>query len=478
METNIGAGRKLGEHVVVLGGGIAGLLAAHVLSDTFDRVTLVERDRYSELPTARVGAPQSQHVHLLLARGAECLEEIFPGFGQELLAHGAAVVNFTEDVVALMPFGWLPRFHSNIKIYGCSRVLIEWLIRRRVFQSNRLHILDGYQVTKLELAPDGKGICGVCVRPAGSEGTAVSESIQADLVVDATGRGSRAPTWLKALGFGEVQEKKVDPFITYATQQFSPPKGKSYDWKLLSADPISPSHRRGATIFPVEGGIWMVLLVGMNRAEPPKNSEEFIELCKEVATPLIYEVLRDAKPLSPVHVFRNTANRLRQYEKMRRWPQGFIVLGDAVCSINPLYGQGMTVCALGAQVLRRELTRLQDSGSSDLAYLAMRFQKELADMYEMPWILATSEDKRWPETDAAGEKGKSRFTEQIMSKYMNALMAHISGDLLIAKSFFEVIHLLRSPSALFHPKIVVKTLFTRPRVGSALKPTEPPSYTG
>lgn len=476
MEINIGAGRMLGEHAVVLGGGIAGLLAAHVLSDTFSRVTLVERDRYSVLPTSRVGAPQSQHVHLLLARGAESLEEIFPGFGQELLAHGAAVVDFTEDVVALMPFGWLPRIHSNIKIYGCSRALIEWLIRRRVSDSDRLHILDGHQVIELELSPDGKGVCGVCIRPAGSEGPSDSKSIQADLVVDATGRGSRAPAWLEALGFGEVQEKKVDPFIAYATQQFSPPEGRLFNWKLLSADPISLSHRRGATIFPIEGGVWMVLLVGMNHAAPPKNSEEFIEFSKEVATPLIYEALKDAKPLSPVYVFRNTANRLRHYEKMRRWPQGFIVLGDAVCSINPLYGQGMTVCALGAQVLRRELTKLQNRESRDLSYLTRRFQKELANIYEMPWILATSEDKRWPETDAAEEKGKFRFAEQLISKYMNSLMAHIPGEPLIAKSFFEVIHLLRSPSVLFHPKIVAKTLFTRPRVDSTLKPTQPPTY--
>jgi 2-polyprenyl-6-methoxyphenol hydroxylase-like FAD-dependent oxidoreductase len=445
---------KLGEHAVVLGGGMAGLLAAHVLSAAFERVTLVERDRYPERPDARRGVPQGRHVHLLLARGASEIERLFPGFADDLGRHGAPLIDFTADVVSRMPFGWLPRFHSGITVHGASRMLVEWLVRSRITQLGRVTFREATKATALVAAPGGARITGVRVQPVGAaEPTGSEEAISAELVVDATGRGSRAPQWLKDLGFGEVVEEVINPFLGYATQVFEPPP-EARDWKMLSTVPTFPDKRRGGTILSIEGGLWMVLMVGINRDYPPDENDGFLEFSRGFITPLIHESLQKAKPVTPVHTYRGTENSRRRFDLMPRWPDGFIAFGDSVASLNPYYGQGMTICAIGAATLEADL-RAQAARGSGVQGLARAFQKHLARVNELPWMMATGEDKRWPGSEGGAKGGAA---EKIMLGYMNALTTLIPERQAIASTFFEVVHMLKPPTALFRPAALAPTV--------------------
>lgn len=464
---------KIGEHAVVLGGGMAGLLAAHVLSSAFERVTLVERDRYPEKPEPRKGVPQSRHVHLLLARGANELERQFPGFADDLGRHGAPLIDFTADVVSRMPFGWLPRFHSGITVHGSSRMLVEWLVRSRIMQLGRVTFREGMKATALVAAPGNARITGVRLQPVGAaeKSGSAEEPLSADLVVDATGRGSRTPQWLKDFGFGEVVEEVINPFLGYATQIFEPP-AEERDWKMMSTVPTFPENRRGGTILSIEGGLWMALMVGINRDYPPPEDEGFLEFSRGFITPLIHESLRKAKPVTPVHAYRATENSRRRFELMPRWPEGFIAFGDSVASLNPYYGQGMTLCAIGAATLEADL-RAQAARGAGVEGMARPFQKHLARVNELPWMMATGEDKRWPGSEG-GTKGGA--AEKVMLGYMNALTTLIPERQEIANTFFHVVHMLKPPTALFRPGVFAPTILRAIR-GSRIResgPTPPP----
>lgn len=459
------ATKPLGAHAVVLGGGVAGLLAAHVLTSAFERVTLIERDRYPDAPAARKGVPQARHVHLLLARGAEELERMFPGFADELGRHGAPEIDFTADVVSRMPFGWLPRFHSGITVRGASRMLIEWLVRARVTALGRVAFRERARALGLVASPDGNRVTGVRVQAIGADDEgAGDEVLDADLVVDATGRGSRAAQWLKDLGYGEVQEEIIDPFLGYATQIFDPP-ADARDWKMMSTVPRFPDTRRGGTILSIEGGQWMVLMVGINRDYPPSEDAGFLEFSRGFITPIIHEALSKAKPASPIHAYRATENSRRRFELMARWPEGFIAFGDSVASLNPYYGQGMTICALGAAALAADLGAQGERGQG-VTGLARRFQKNLAKVYELPWMMATAEDKRWPGS-VGGSKGGT--AEKVMAKYMTALATLIPDHQKIANEFFHVVHMLRPPTRLFRPGVFGPTVMRAFRNGAALE---------
>jgi 2-polyprenyl-6-methoxyphenol hydroxylase-like FAD-dependent oxidoreductase len=467
---------RLGEHAVVLGGGMAGLLAAHVLTAFFERVTLIERDRYPEQPGARKGVPQSHHVHLLLARGANELEAMFPGFGEELGKCGAPLIDFTADVVSRMPFGWLPRIHTGITVHGASRMLVEWLVRKRMAALGRVTFRESHRAIGLVAAAGGAWVTGVRLQAVGAAEESVAseargDEFAADLVVDATGRGSRAPRWLKELGFGEVVEEVINPFLGYATQVFEPPPGDR-DWKMMSTVPTFPDKRRGGTILSIEGGLWMALMVGINRDYPPSEDAGFLEFSRGLMTPLLHDALRDAKPVTPVHAYRGTENNRRRFDLMPRWPDGFIAFGDSVASLNPYYGQGMTVCAIGAATLQAELG-LHAARSSKIDGFARRFHRRLAKLNELPWMMATGEDKRWP-----GSKGgtKGGAAEKVMLGYMNALATLIPERHDVASTFFHVVHMLKPPTALFRPSVLAPTVARAIRGGRGadINPTPPP----
>lgn len=437
-------------HAVVIGGSIAGLLAARVLADRFERVTVVERDRFPEKPVPRQGVPQSYQLHVLLTQGQRILEQLFPGLTDELDCNGALTIDWTADMRWLLLGGWTPRFPSGIISRGCTRNLLESLIRGRVANYGRVKFLEAHQVTDL-LANDNTAVTGVRLR----DDNGTEAELSAQLVLDASGRNSKAPKWLESLGYETPQETTIDSFLGYASRWYQAPAGKPLDYKVLYIMPKAPDNTRGGVLYPVEGNRWIVCLIGVGRDYPPTDEAGYLDFARSLPSPEIYEAIKDAQPTSPIYGYRRTENCLRHYERLSRFPENFLVVGDAVCAFNPVYGQGMTVAALGALTLDRclkEQSKRYPDGN--LTGVAQRFQKQLAKVNNVPWLITTGEDFRWPTT----EGGRPDLMTRLMQRYLDRVTFLTGSSAEVYKVFLEVIHMLKPPTAFFQPSILAQVL--------------------
>ncbi|MEV0407237.1 hypothetical protein [Actinoallomurus sp. NPDC050550] len=434
------------EHAVVLGGSMAGLLAARVLSAHFDRVTLIERDRFPAEPVFRAGVPQARHVHVLWTRGREVVEVLFPGLEDTLRAAGAVEVGVPADVLWLTSAGWRRRFDVT-GLLSCSRPLLDWAVRRRLCGSPDngrapVDVLEGHHVTGL--LPRGRDVAGVVL---GSDG-----ELRADLVVDATGRGSQAPSWLAALGYPAPPETRVDPLLGYASRYYAIPSGFDPGWKALYIQADPPATRRTGGLFPQEGGRWLCSLSGAGRDYGPTGEDAFLEFARGLRSPVLYEAIRDAEPLTPITAFRRTANHRRHYERLRAWPRGFVVTGDAACAFNPIYGQGMSVAAVAALALDR---CLREPGTG----FERRFQRGVARSAAGAWLVATGEDLRYRETEAAHVRLRTR----VINAYVDEVVATANVDRHVCERLVHVLALMAAPTSLFAPAVLARVAANRVR---------------
>lgn len=439
-------------HAAVLGGSMAGLFTARVLADNFEKVTLIERDSLPKDPQFRKGVPQSRHLHAFLSRGRRIAGRLFPGIEEELASLGAEPVDMAGDGNWLTPAGPAPRFRSGVTLLTSTRELLEWAVRRRVSALPNVRFLERSDATDLLPAHNGAWVSGVKVRSRdGRNGAAPEESLYADLVVDASGRNSDAPRWLGKLGYAPPEETYVNAHPGYATRLFERPENSTRDWKIIFVQAAPPEHNRGGIMFPVEGGRWICSLIGMGGDYAPTDEDGFMEFARSLRSPMLYEAIRDAKPVSPIHGYREVANRRRHYEKLSRQPHNFLVTGDAACSFNPVYGQGMTTAAMGAEVLEG---CLREHRGGDFAGLSRRFQRKLAKVNAAPWLLATGEDFRVSTT----EGGKATLSTRLTHRYMDRVLDLSLRDLEVRLVFLEVFGMLKSPTVLFAPDIAGKVL--------------------
>ncbi len=439
-------------HAVVIGGSMAGLLAARVLADHYPRVTVVDRDRFPQGPEPRKGLPQARHVHVLLYHGQECLEAMFPGLQQELEQNGAPHVDWLQDARWFSFGGWAPRVTSSYISHPCSRDLLEWIIRRRLAALSRVSFVEEQEVIDLIANPDHTRIEGLILRSrAHPEQTS---RLAADLLVDASGRDSRTPRWLAELGYPPPAETLVNSFLGYATRIYRKP-AVDLPWKSLLVRGTPPEEKRGGVINPIEGERWMVTLAGAGRDYPPTDEAGFLEFARSLPEPILFEAIRDAEALSGVVGYRKTENRWHHFEQMKSWPANWIVLGDAVCAFNPVYGQGMTAAAMGALLLDKRLRAAAPGGPG--GGFAHRFQVELAKIIQGPWLMATGDDYRYRET----EGGSRGAVTRILHSYMDDVIALANHDADVFRQFFEVFQLLSPVSSMFHPRIWWK-LLTKP----------------
>lgn len=449
---------KSGSHAIVIGGSMAGLLAARVLVDYFDWVTIVERDEFPEQPQVRQGVPQATHVHVLLTRGQQILKQLFPGIEAELIAAGAPTIDWIADWFMFGMWGLSPRFPSNLKGQACSRHLLEWTIRRRLAKYDNLKFLEATQVTQL-LADENKSkVTGVRLRYRARKEqgeTSKLEELAANLVVDASGRNSSMPKWLKDLGYNPPVETTIDSFLGYASRWYRQKEGFPADWQGVTVMAKAPENSRGGVLFPVEGNRWVVTLAGLGRDYPPTDEEGFLAFARSLRSPILYEAIADAEPLSPIYGYRRTENRLRHYEKLSKLPEGLVIVGDAVCAFNPVYGQGMTISAMGALTLDECLREQFKTSKRSLKGLTQRFQKRLAQVNETPWLMATGEDLRWPTTSGGQVDGISRLMQGYIDRVMQFSVNHPEAY----QTFGEVAHLVKSPTALFKPGILAPVLW-------------------
>jgi 2-polyprenyl-6-methoxyphenol hydroxylase-like FAD-dependent oxidoreductase len=445
-------------HAVVVGGSMAGLLAARVLAAHFDRVTIVERDTFPDGPEFRKGVPQARHVHVLLGRGQQLMEHYFPGLLADLAANGALTLMWPAEVLWLLPAGWCERFSPGSRFISMSRELLEWCVRRRLADSPRIRFLQEHDVTGLLTTPDGATITGVehRARAQSADGLGPTERLLADLVVDASGRDSRMPRWLEALGYEPPQETRINAFLAYASRYYAPPEGFQADWKALFFHGKAPSIPRGGALFPVEGGRWLVTLAGIGGETPPLDEAGFLAFARSLRSPILYEAICRARPLSPIAGYRHTDNQCRHYERLRRWPERLLVTGDAVCAFNPIYGQGMTVAAVDALALHRCLrAQEQHHPNGDLSGLAWRFQKEVAEGSATAWLMATGEDLRYPTTEGA----RPGIVTRLLHRYLDRVNLAATHNARVNQAFGQVLNLLAPPSTLFRPKVLLPALF-------------------
>jgi 2-polyprenyl-6-methoxyphenol hydroxylase-like FAD-dependent oxidoreductase len=437
-------------HALVVGGSMAGLLAARVLSERFERVTIVERDRFPEGPAFRKGVPQSKHLHVFMMRGRRISERLFPGLGEELEEAGAVLVDMADDVEWLTPAGFAPRFPSGLPVLMCSRNLLEWAVRERVASLPQVRFLQKTGVTGLLPTPDGKGVAAAKVRSRDEgEGTRSEESLRAELVVDASGRNSKASKWLEDLGYAPPEETSINAHLGYTSRIYKRPERFDRDWKGIYVQATPPLVTRGGALLPLEGDRWMVTLYGVDGDYPPTDEAGFVDFARSLRSPILYEAIKEAEPISAISGYRATENRMRHYENLPRQPDNFLVTGDAACAFNPVYPQGMTTAALGAEVLEE---CLRESG--DLVGLGKRFQKKLAKSNAAPWLMATGEDFRV----RGVEGGKASFTTRLTHRYMDRVISLSLQDLGVRRTFLEVFHMLKVPTALFAPGIAAKVL--------------------
>lgn len=434
-------------HAIVIGGSTAGILSARVLADHYERVTIVEHDPFPDGSSPRKGVPQGKHLHVLLMRGRLILEHFFPGITTELVKSGAIALDVTQDLAWLTPAGWAVRFPSDLAILGCSRDVVDWQLLKRLGAHSGVRFLERH--VACGLTGTRSRVTGVTLKPLDR---ASVENWKADIVVDASGRASRTPQWLEGLGVPRVEEEVVDAYLGYSSRMFR--RESDFlrdDWRALYLQPAPPDRPRGGAIFPVENGRWVVTLIGGNKDYPPHNEQGFMSFAERVGDPVFLEILKTLKPVSPISTFRATGNRMRHFERVKPWPEGIAILGDAACAFNPVYAQGVTMAALGAQTLSDWL-RSPEKAS---------FQEMLAHVNEVPWLLATSEDFRYEHTKGL-YPGQ---TTRLLHNYVDRVVALSTREVKVRRRFAEVLHLLKPVTSLFEPRILLKVLLRSRRAG-------------
>ena len=383
-------------HAIVIGSSTAGLTAARVLADYFAQVTIIERDELSTTPEYRRGLPQTRHAHSLPVRGQTILEQLFPGLLDELVANGAIPINSGSEMAFFIAGKWHEVKHNSATVsMTSSRPLLDTTIYRRLLALPNVRVIQEREVAGLAVDGWGQRVAGVRLR--GRQGLRRRETIvAADLVLDASGRNSRAPEWLAELGYTPPGESIIDAFSGYASRFYRRPADFSGSWKTLYVRPSPPHQSRGGLLIPIEGERWHVTLIGMGGDYPPTDPDSFMEFARSLPTPQLYEAIKAAEPLTSPWGYRSTANRVRHYDQLPRYLEGFLVTGDAVYTLNPVYAQGMTAAVLGSEALAHTLA---EQMPGDLAGLAQAFQTRLKQAVASAWQMATREDQRWPNTE-------------------------------------------------------------------------------
>ena len=439
---------------IVLGASVSGLLTARALSRHFERITVVERDHLSEHAAVRHGVPQSAHAHGLLASGYGVLDEYFPGMMDELSRLGASLSDVVGSFLWFQYGHWKLRFTSGLRGITVSRPCLEAAIRRRVLALPNVTMLEGTDVVSPTYDAGTRRVTGVTLRPRDHQ---VARWLAADLVIDATGKRSRSPEWLAAWGLGQPETIVVKVNVGYATRILERRPGEFFNscGGMISGTP--PGDTRYAAILAAEGNRWIVTLAGTVGDYPPTDEREWMKFAARLPVSAVHDLLSQTRPLTRITGYKFPAYERRRYERMRSFPLGYLVTGDAICNFNPIYGQGMSVAALEARALDDALAGTDHN-------LASRFFVHARRIIDIPWLIATGEDLRYPQVEGSRSLGF-----RIVNRYLERIHAVASEDPVVCRKFFDVLNLFASPYSLLSPRIAWRTL-ARPKLSDIKSP--------
>jgi 2-polyprenyl-6-methoxyphenol hydroxylase-like FAD-dependent oxidoreductase len=461
---------RLGKHAIVIGGSIAGLLTARVLCRHFEHVTIIERDTLSDNSEGRKGVPQGDHVHVIFSGGMRVIDRLFPGFSDELAANGSVVCDFARELCWYHAGVWKARPESGLTSFWQTRPFLESNLRQRLKRDTDVRIQSHRTVVGLLSDPTQSRITGVEIRSGVGDG--VIEHLEADLVIDASGRGSQTPKWLESLGYQKPIETTVEVNISYASRDYEPSHDDSRDWRVMAVYGTPPGSTRTGYIFPIEGGRWRVSQVGFLNDSPPDDDQGYLKFAQSLERPDFHAAIKDAKPLTPIFTFKFPADKWRRYDRLSRFPAGLLVIGDAISTFNPVYGQGMSASALEVDELRLLLASCPiGKGVPDDLY--RNFFRRATKVIEIPWMLATQSDFLYPQS-----RGKRLPHTNALNWYLIRVLRLCCGSDRITKLFYEVLHFNRKPTALFHPSILWEVFKqTVGFKGSSLSSKERPTRT-
>jgi 2-polyprenyl-6-methoxyphenol hydroxylase-like FAD-dependent oxidoreductase len=435
--------KRIGEHAIVIGASMGGLLAARALSQFYTNVTVLERDAFPASDIPRKGVPQGRHAHGLLARGRDVIEEFFPGWTDEVVASGGRRGDIAGDVAWIGHGVTLKSAPSDLIGLLASRPVLEGHVRRRLLALSNVRAIENCAVQDLVATDDNAAVQGVRVRVGGGE----EQVVLADLVLDASGRGSSSPAWIEGLGYARPEEERIEIGIGYTSRVYRRHPGDLCGKVALVVAGSGPNWRNGALLFQTEDR-WIVSIGGYFGDHAPDDEQMFAAYARSLPTSDFYDIVSRGEPLTDFVTYRYPANLRRRYERLTRFPKNYLVFGDALCSFNPVYGQGMTVAAQEASLLR---DCLEAAGDADLA---RRFFNAVQPTVDVPWDIAVGNDLRHPQV-AGPRPAKVKFINWYIGKLHHAAR----HDAVLANAFLEVANLKATPQRLLSPAMLLRVIW-------------------
>lgn len=440
-------------HAVIAGASIGGLLAARAVSDSFERVTIIDRDELPTHPVVRRGVPQSRMVHGLNASGKVALDGLFPGLIEELATIGVPIGDALSDLHWYIDGRLMKPAHSGVPLVCISRPLLEFALRSRVAALPGVTIIGHHDVIGLTTTPDRSAVTGVRLQSRGAARTL--SAMPADLVVDAVGRGTGSSSWLGELGYAPAAEETIRVGIAYSCRLYHRER-RALGGRLGTIAAAYPGHPAGGLVLAQEGGRFILGLSGRRNALPPTDPKGMAAYADMLPSADLAEIIRTAIPLGEPATMRFPASVRRRYEHLGDSLGGFLATGDALCSFNPVYGQGMAVAAVEAQ---RLLSLLRDGREN----IAPRFFSAAAEVIDGPWGMMLGNDLRFPDVDGPRTPETERARE-----YMDAFRAAAADDTVLATALVRVLNMMDAPSRLRDPDL-------RERVAAKAPALRPPA---
>ncbi|MBE7636343.1 hypothetical protein GUA87_05765 [Sneathiella sp. P13V-1] len=434
---------------IIAGGSVAGLTAAQAIAGSYDKVLVIEADSRPQSVGPRKGVPQGRHTHGLLKGGSDALTELFPNLPEQLKSKGAPSADFCQDVKWYLNKRWMLDFEGGLPIHFQTRPLLEECIRENVEKLENVEIRYRSRYQDFLFDPSSNRITGVRIKS--SEGDL--EDIAADLVIDAMGRGTPLPKWLSSHGFGDVPVSETRVDLGYASCLLKLPTDPARKWTSLLIYPTGPDEIKGCTLVRVENDTWLLTLAGYHNDHPPSDQAGFLEFAKNLPKPDVYEAIKEAEFVTEISLHKFPSSIRRHYDRMDNFPDGIIPVGDSNVSLNPLFGQGMTVAFMSVRDLSLLFTDAGGTDSAAIREIRTKFFKRINKIFSTPWDLAMGQDFRYPAT-----VGIPPFGYQIKNILKGMILSSVSKS--IIKRFYKVVHLVEEEKSFYHPARVLQVVFT------------------